>query len=185
MNNHLTKLLLMGTVAASALLAACQETVDARWTTPEDSVYRWSQLEKTAPLELYGQLPNISSDEIIRFVPNATPGELSQGEPTTTNASDLSKRLVLSIGEHKSPAGNAYCEDRVHGPSMDSSTRSTDLTLALCDGGRLVAWSSTPIDLQEKSPTYIAHKVKRLKSLALIGISQSPAQYSPIDGPVD
>jgi len=34
----------------------------------------------------------------------------------------------------------------------------------------------------ETDVNYIAHKVKRLKNLVLIGIAKSPAQYTPIDG---
>jgi outer membrane murein-binding lipoprotein Lpp len=161
-------LLVACALLATTLLAGCHATTDARWTTADDTVYRWEHALPALPVEVRGQLPNLTHEQIAQAFPRALPVR----EPTDHPAA----RLVVDAGGDTSPAGDAYCETPASAPASTASRTSFALTMSLCDGTRLVASSRTRVDPDKSNVEDLPRQIDRLKNLMLIGIDGSPAQ---------
>jgi hypothetical protein len=153
---------------AAALLAGCQATTDARWTTANDTVYRWEHALPTLPVEVRGQLPNVTHEQIAQAFPHALPVR----EPADHSAA----RLVVDAGSDAPPADDSYCATPVPGQSGRVSRTPFALTMTICDGTRLVASSRSLVDPGKSTVENLPRQIDRLKNLMLIGIDGSPAQ---------
>lgn len=152
-------------LAMIAVLAGCHATVEAKWATGDDTVYRWEKAAPTLPVEVRGQLPNASQAQMVQAIPNAV---------ATAGAGE---RWVVEVSQQAAPHDDAYCQPAAHNGAPSSTQAALALTVTLCDGHRLVATSRSPLDAQKSSVDELPRRIKRLKNLALIGIARSPAQY--------
>ena len=161
-------LLIACALLATTLLAGCHATTDARWTTADDTVYRWEHALPTLPMEVRGQLPNITHEQIAQ----AFPGVLPVHEPVDHPAA----RLVVDAGNDAPPADDAYCATPPARQATTTSRTPLALTMTLCDGTRLVASSRSQVDPGKSNLEDLPRQIDRLKNLMLIGIDESPAQ---------
>jgi len=159
---------------AATLLAGCHATTDARWTTANDTVYRWEHALPTLPVEVRGQLPTITNAQIAQVIPRALPARQPADQTTA--------RLVVDAGSDVAPANNDYCATTVATPATTTSRTPLALTLALCDGPRLVASSRLQVASGRNNVDDLPRQIDHLKNLMLIGIDESPAQYVHIQG---
>jgi len=167
-------LLMACALAAATLLAGCHATTDARWTTANDTVYRWEHALPTLPVEVRGQLPNVSHAQMAQAIPRALPAR-QPADPTAA-------RLVVDAGSELAPANDAYCAATAPTPAATTSRTPLALTLALCDGTRLVASSRSQVASGRNNVDDLPRQIDHLKNLMLIGIDESPAQYVHIQG---
>ena len=167
-------LLMACSLVAATLLAGCHATTDARWTTANDTVYRWEHAMPTLPVEVRGQLPNVSNAQMAQAIPRA----LSARQP----ADQTVARLVVDAGSDLAPANDSYCAATAPAPVAVASRTSLALTLALCDGPRLVASSRSQVAPGKTHVDDLPRQIDHLKNLMLIGIDESPAQYVHIQG---
>lgn len=161
-------LLIACALLATSLLAGCHATTDARWTTATDTVYRWEHALPTLPVEVRGQLPNLTHEQITLAFPRALPVR----EPVDHPAA----RLVVDAGSDVTPADDAYCATPAPAQASTASRTPLALTMTLCDGTRLVASSRSLVDPGTSSVEDLPRQISRLKNLMLIGIDESPAQ---------
>ncbi|WP_430390685.1 hypothetical protein [Dyella sp. 20L07] len=162
----------------TTVLAGCHATVDARWATMDDTVYHWERAVPKLPIEVRGQLPNASNEQIARAIPNANPAPSLASAGNGHAAGDTAQRLVVEVGNHASPNNDAYCATPTEEHASTHSESQLAITLTICDGTRLVASSRSPLDPNKTTVDDLPRKIDRLKTLALIGISRSPAQYT-------
>ncbi|KLD67965.1 hypothetical protein Y883_04720 [Luteibacter rhizovicinus DSM 16549] len=162
------------TLFAAILVAGCHATTDARWTTANDTVYRWEHAMPTLPVEVRGQLPNVSNAQMAQAIPRALPAR----QPADQTAA----RLVVDAGSDLAPANDAYCAAAAPAPIGTTSRTPLALTLALCDGTRLVASSRSQVAPGKTNVDDLPRQIDHLKNLMLIGIDESPAQYVHIQG---
>jgi hypothetical protein len=172
---HLAFLLISGVVAMFAL-SGCQTTMDARWSTTHDTVSRWETLDPNLPVEIRGGLPNASHEQLARAIPNASPQKLSTAKPAPHFVLELSNSNTLSSSD------NGYCAAQVAEPPASSAAKPIMVTLSLCDGTRLVARSSSPLDRNGADVEQLGHQVDRLKSVMLIGIAKNYADLTEVEG---
>jgi hypothetical protein len=161
-------LLVACALLATTLLAGCHATTDARWTTADDTVYRWEHALPTLPVEVRGQLPNVTHEQIAQAFPRALPVREPVGHPAA--------RLVVDAGSDAAPADDAYCAAESPGRASTTSRTPLALTMTLCDGARLVATSRSRIDPDKSNVDDLPRQIDHLKNLMLIGIDESPAQ---------
>jgi hypothetical protein len=160
--------LLACTLLASTLLAGCHATTDARWTTANDTVYRWEHELPALPVEVRGQLPNLTHEQIAQMLPRALPVR----EPVNPSAA----RLVVEAGSDAPPADDAYCTTPAQDPTSTVSRTPLALTMTLCDGTRLVASSRSLVAPSKSNVEDLPRQFDHLTNLMLIGIDESPAQ---------
>ncbi|WP_243050335.1 hypothetical protein [Dyella sp. RRB7] len=165
-------LLLACAATVTLALTACHATVDARWATTDDTVYHWQKAMPSLPIEVRGQLPNASSEQIARAIPNASAAPSIESAP----------RLVVELGNDASPRGDTYCAKSGQDQASAAPGTALGVTLTLCDGTRLVASSHSPLDAKQATVADLPHQIDRLKKLTLIGIARSPAQYTETNG---
>jgi hypothetical protein len=161
-------------LVATILLTGCHATTDARWTTANDTVYRWEHAMPTLPVEVRGQLPTITNAQIAQAIPRALPAR----QPADQTAA----RLVVDAGNDLAPTNDAYCAATESAPAAATSRTPLALTLSLCDGPRLVASSRSQVAPGKTHVDDLPRQIDRLKNLMLIGIDESPAQYVHIQG---
>jgi hypothetical protein len=161
----------------TAVLAGCHATIDARWATTDDTVNRWEKAAPNLPIEVRGQLPSATSEQIAHAIPNAVSAQTPESTGSKHAVNDSAPRFVLEIGNDALPHSNAYCTKPSAGSANAASPTPLTLTLTLCDGTRLVASSRTPLDPDKVSVANIPRRIDHLKNLTLIGISRSPAQF--------
>ena len=167
-------------IATAVAFSGCQQTIDARWTTAADTEEHWEALSTTLPVELYGGLANVSNGDIARAIPHAVAAnQLLDDEVATRDA--RAPHYIVAIGGNDPPRDSSYCARHRPDFFVDDSTHPSEIILSLCDGQRLVAWSRTRIGSATTSAAEVAHAVKRLENLTLIGIAYSPSQYTPIE----
>ena len=175
-------LLLACAMTVTTVLAGCHATVDARWATTDDTVDHWKKAVPNLPIEVRGQLPNASNEQIAHAIPNAIRAQSMASTGINHSVDDPAPRLVVEVGSDVSPHDDAYCAK----PSKDQMNATTGaplaLTVTLCDGTRLVASSRSPLNPNKASVTDLPRQIDRLKNLTLIGIARSPAQYTDIQG---
>lgn len=164
-------LLIACALLATSLLAGCHATTDARWTTANDTVYRWEHALPTLPVEVRGQLPNATTAQLVQAIPRAH----AAGQSATASAA----RLIVDAGSDAAPDGDSYCATGIpaQAGSTSTSTAPRALNLALCDGTRLVASSRSLVPSGTNSVEGLSRQIDHLKNLMLIGIDESPAQY--------
>jgi hypothetical protein len=172
---HLAFLLISGVVAMLAL-SGCQTTMDARWATTGDTVNHWETLDPNLPIEIRGGLPNASHEQVARAIPNALPQKLSAGNAAPHYVLELSNSNRLSSSD------KGYCAAQVAEPAASSAAKQITATLSLCDGTRLVARSSLPLDFKDANVEQLGHEVDRLKSVMLIGIAKNYAELTEVEG---
>mgnify|MGYP006951077849 FL=1 len=153
---------------ATTLLAGCHATTDARWTTADDTVYRWEHALPNLPVEVRGQLPNVTREQIAQAFPRAIPAREPVEHPVA--------RLVVDAGSDALPADDAYCATAAPAQANNASRTPFALTMTLCDGTRLVASSRSLVDPGKSNVEDLPRQLNRLKNLMLIGIDESPAQ---------
>lgn len=170
-----SRLLAFACVVATLLLTGCHATVDARWVSSDDTVDHWKKAMPNLPVEVRGALPGTTDAQIAQAIPNAR-------VMSTHDAGLTAARLVVELGPRATPHDDAYCATpRPANVTADASAQQT-MTLTLCDGARLVATSSRPIDPARASATELASRVASLKKLALIGISREQTDAYQIQG---
>jgi hypothetical protein len=163
------RLFLICAMTTTAMLAGCHATVDARSTTAEDTVYRWEHALPNLPVEVRGQWPNATDEQIAHALPHAVPALGTNDQPVA--------RLVVEAGNDASLHTDAYCANPNPAQATPAPATHLTLSLTLCDGTRLVASSRSPLDADKSKVEDISRQVDRLKNLMLIGIDESPAQY--------
>ena len=161
-------LLVACALLATTLLAGCHATTDARWTTADDTVYRWERALPSLPVEVRGQLPSLTHEQIAQAFPRALPARQPADHPAA--------RLVVDAGSDVPPADDAYCATPAPNHVSTVSRTPFALTLTLCDGTRLVASSRSLVDPGKSNVEDLPSQIDRLKNLMLIGIDESPAQ---------
>jgi hypothetical protein len=163
-------------VTTTAMLAGCHATVDARSTTPDDTVYRWEHALPNLPVEVRGRWPNATDEQVTHAIPRSLSLPYASDQPAA--------RLVVEVGPDGSPRTDAYCAtpNPAQGRADPAPAAHLTLTLTLCDGMRLVASSRTPLDADEGTVEHLPRQLDRLKNLILIGIDESPAQRVHIQG---
>jgi hypothetical protein len=161
-------------LVAATLLAGCHATTDARWTTANDTVYRWEHAMPTLPVEVRGQLPTVTNAQMAEAIPHAFPAQHPAERATA--------RLIVDAGSNVTPANDDYCATTVATPAVTTPRTSLALTLALCDGPRLVASSRSQVAPGKTHVDDLPRQIDHLKNLMLIGIDESPAQYVHIQG---
>lgn len=172
-----TRLITFAFALATLMLAGCRTTVDARWTNSDDTVDHWKKAMPKLPVEVRGALPDATSQQIAEVIPNAKAADANASTP----AHLMSPRLVVELGQGAKPHDDTYCAK----PAQDTagSTAGTQtISLAICDGARLVATSSKPIDPARTPVSALAGRVDSLKKLALIGIARSQIDEYQIQG---
>ena len=122
----------------------------------------------TLPVEVRGQLPNITHEQIAQAFPRALPAREPGDHPAA--------RLVVDAGGDAPPADDTYCVTPAPGQAAATSKTPFALTMTLCDGTRLVASSRSQVDPGKSSLEDLPRQIDRLKNLMLIGIDESPAQ---------
>jgi hypothetical protein len=166
--------LLACTLFASTLLAGCHATTDARWTTANDTVYRWEHALPTLPVEVRGHLPNVTHEQIAHTFPRVLPLRDPTAHPTA--------RLVVDAGSDAPPADDTYCATPAPSQANTASRTPFALTMTLCDGTRLVASSRSLVSPGKSGVEDLPRQIDHLKNLMLIGIDESPAQRVHIQG---
>lgn len=163
---YLTKipLYLASALIAAMVLTGCQATIDTRWATTNDTLDHWEPLAATMPVEIRGQWPNASREQIARAIPHAVL------EPSSADAAP-GPRFVVEIGSNAPGTDNAYCAAPASGQTATGVA--TTLTLTLCDGSRMVARSSSPMNAANVTPAELSRKIGHLENLALIGIEKN------------
>lgn len=162
-------LLMACALVATTLLAGCHATADARWTTADDTVYRWEHALPTLPVEVRGQLPDATNEQIVQAIPRAH----AAGQAGSAAAA----RLIVDAGSDATPDGDRYCAADTPARTGTTSTAPRTLNLALCDGTRLVASSRSLVPSGKNTVEDLSRQIGHLKNLMLIGIDESPAQY--------
>lgn len=158
--------------AAMLLLTGCRTTVDARWATSDDTVDHWKKAMPKLPVEVRGALPDATNQQIAEVIPNAK----------ATAAGVATPRLVVELGEANKPKDDAYCAKPAQGDASGAPQAQMTITLTVCDGTRLVATSSKPLDAAHTPVSALPGRVDNLKKLALIGISRSQIEAYQIQG---
>jgi len=158
-------------VITAVALAGCQTTVDAQWATRDDTVYRWQHALPTLPVDVRGHLPGTTNEDVVRAIPHAVSPETHEGA-----------RLIVEIGDDAAPRDGSYCSTQGPADTKVDIRAPLMLTLTLCDGLRLVASSSAPLQASKNDTSNLPRQIDRLKNLMLIGIDESPAQFSGIQG---
>ena len=159
--------------AAMLLLTGCRTTVDARWATSDDTVDHWKRAMPKLPVEVRGALPDATNEQIAEVIPNAK----------ATAAGIAVPRLVVELGQAGKPKDDAYCaKPTPNDAGSAAQVQTTTITLAICDGARLVATSSKPLDAAHTPVSALPGRVDNLKKLALIGISRSQIEAYQIQG---
>lgn len=161
-------LLIACALLAATLLGGCHATTDARWTTADDTVYRWEHALPALPVEVRGQLPNVTQEQIAQAFPHALPVREPVGHPAA--------RLVVDAGSDAPPADDSYCATPAPRESNTVSGTPFALTMTICDGTRLVASSRSLVDPGRNTVEDLPRQIDRLKNLMLIGIDGSPSQ---------
>jgi hypothetical protein len=167
--------LLVCALAMIAALAGCHATVEAKWATTDDTVYRWEKAAPNLPIEVRGQLPGATHAQIVQALPHALPVNTADDMASGAARNTQSERWVVELGDAVKP-DNTYCSQPARS-APGSAAAPLALTVALCDGHRLVATSQSPLDANKASVGDLPRKINRLKNLTLIGIARSPAQY--------
>jgi hypothetical protein len=158
--------------AATLLLAGCHATVDARWANSDDTVDHWKKAMPNLPVEVRGALPEATSQQIAQAISSAK----------TTEANPASERLVVELSQAEEPRDDTYCAQPGKRAATGGSQAPTAITLAICDGARLVATSGTSLDPAKTTVSTLAKRVDSLKKLALIGIARSQTDAYQIQG---
>ena len=161
-------------VAVIGSLSGCQTTMDARWATHGDTVNRWEAAGPNLPIEVRGELPNISNQQIARSISNAS----SQNSVASVPAA----RFVLELGSPVPVAGDNYCAAHDAAQPVSHATEPVTITLSLCDGTRLVARSSAPLDATATAEAHLKGNIEHLKNLLFIGLADNQAQSTEIQG---
>jgi len=161
-------LLVACAILATGLLAGCHATADARWTTANDTVYRWEHALPTLPVEVRGRLPNVTHEQIAQAFPHALPVR----EPVDHPAA----RLIVDASSDAPPADDTYCATPAPGQSGTVSGTPFALTMTICDGTRLVASSRSLVAPGKSTVENLPRQIDHLKNLMLIGIDGSPSQ---------
>lgn len=154
-------------------LTGCHATVDARWATMDDTVYHWQKAMPNLPIEVRGQLPSATNEQIAHAIPNALATQSAVGDAA---------RLVVELGNEEAPRGDTYCTQPGKAATTAGVAKAPGLTVSLCDGTRLVASSHAPLDANQATVAELPHQIDRLKKLTLIGIARSPTQYTVSNG---
>ncbi|HET6552797.1 MAG TPA: hypothetical protein VFG49_04595 [Dyella sp.] len=175
-------LLLACALTLTTMLAGCHATVDAQWATTDDTVYHWERAVPKLPIEVRGQLPDASNEQITHAIPNAISAQPLKIAGSSHASNDPSARLVVEVGNGPSPHDNAYCTRQDEHQTSAGQAGPVALTVTLCDGARLVASSRSPLKPSGTTVADLSRQVDRLKNLTLIGIARSPAQYTNIQG---
>jgi len=170
-----SRLITLAFALATLMLAGCRTTVDARWATSDDTVDHWKKAMPKLPVEVRGALPDATSQQIAEVIPNA---KAANGAATVDSL--MSPRLVVELGQGAKPRDDAYCAKPA--PEDASAAGAQTISLAICDGARLVATSSKPIDPAHTPVSTLAGRVDSLKKLALIGIARSQIDEYQIQG---
>jgi hypothetical protein len=157
---------------AITTLAGCSATVDTRWATSEDTLNHWETLAPNLPVEVRGQLPNASNEQIAQAIPNAVPEQSSASKGGTDPVAASIPRFVVEVGRKIPSADSAYCAESSPEQTSISNAPPLTLTLTLCDGSRLVGRSSTLIHSGNAVAGDISHQVRHLKNLTLIDIAK-------------
>ena len=161
--------------AAMLLLAGCRTTVDARWATSDDTVDHWKKAMPKLPVEVRGALPDATNQQIAEMIPNAKAMDAAHADLTAP-------RLVVELGQAARPQDDAYCAKPAQNTTSSAPPSQMTITLTICDGARLVATSSKPLDPARTPVSAIPDRVDNLKKLALIGISRSQLDEYQIQG---
>lgn len=157
---------LASTLMAAMLLAGCQATVDTRWATTQDTLEYWQPLAAKLPVEVRGQWPDASREQIARAIPNAVFDQ-------SASAAASVPHFVVEMSRDAQGTDNAYCAGPVAGQASAVAATSSTLTLTLCDGTRVVARSSTPVTSADATPADLPRQIAHLENLALIGIEKN------------
>lgn len=157
---------LVATVMAAMLLAGCQATVDTRWATTQDTLEHWQPLAATLPVEVRGQWPDASREQIARTIPNAV------FDPSASTVA-LAPHFVVEMSGDAQGSDSAYCASPVATHTSAAAAVPLTLTLTLCDGTRVVARSSTPVTSADAALADLPRKIAHLENLALIGIEKN------------
>jgi hypothetical protein len=165
---------LIAGIAMAGALSGCHTTMDARWATTHDTVNRWEAAGPNLPVEIRGELPNVSNEQIARAIPH--------GMSKTSPPGDSSAKFVVELGTKVSPESNAYCVGQNTQPVAPSAMAPMTVTLSLCDGARLVARSSSPLDPGDAAVDHLDRKINHLKNLMFIGLAQSRADSIDTQG---
>lgn len=170
-----SRLMAFAAVVATLLLTGCHATVDARWASSDDTVDHWKKAMPNLPVEVRGALPGATDAQIAQAIPNAR--VMSAHDAGLTTA-----RLVVEVGQRATPRDDAYCATPIPAATSASTSAQQTMTLTICDGARLVATSSQPIDPARAPAPELASRVASLKKLALIGISREQTDAYQIQG---
>lgn len=159
-------LYLISALMLTILLAGCQATVDTRWTTTQDTLDHWQPLAVSLPVEVRGEWPNASHEQIARAIPNAVFASASTGAAPAP-------RFVVEMGSNAQEADNSYCAGQPSAQTSRGATTPPTMTLTLCDGTRVVAQSSASVNSANVTAADISREIGRLKNMALIGIEKN------------
>ncbi|QNK01453.1 hypothetical protein [Dyella telluris] len=170
-----SRLIAFACVVATLLLTGCHATVDARWASSDDTVDHWKKAMPNLPVEVRGALPGTTHEQIAQAIPNAKVMSTHDVDPTAA-------RLVVELGQRATPRDDAYCAAPASAIAAGNAPAQQTMTLTICDGARLVATSSRPIDPAKASVPELASRVASLKKLALIGISREQIDAYQIQG---
>ncbi|AIF48211.1 hypothetical protein HY57_13600 [Dyella japonica A8] len=157
------------------LLTGCHATVDARWANSDDTVDHWKKAMPSLPVEVRGALPGATNQQIAQVIPNAKTMDGSAGTL-------VSPRLVVELGEPAKPRDDAYCAKPAPAVATGGSPAQQTMTLTICDGARLVATSSKPLDVAHTPVSELPKRLDSLKKLALIGIAHTQTEAYQIQG---
>lgn len=102
-------LLLTCAASVTTALAGCHATIDARWATTDDTVDHWEKAAPSLPIEVRGQLPSATAEQIARAIPNAVPAQSLENAGSNRTVNDSAPRFVLEIGNDAVPHSNTYC----------------------------------------------------------------------------
>jgi hypothetical protein len=152
------------------MLVGCRTTVDAHWSNTDDTVDYWKKAMPKLPVEVRGALPDATNQQIAQAIPNA-------GSMPTNPAAP---RLVVEVGHAAKPSDDGYCAKSAEASSKTGPQ--TTITLAVCDGSRLVVTSSKALNPATTPASELAKQVESLKKLALIGIARSRTDEYQIQG---
>lgn len=165
---HLTKnpLYLIPALMLTILLAGCQATVDTRWATTQDTLDHWQPLAAGLPVEVRGEWPNASDEQIARAVSNAVFASASTGAVSAP-------RFVVEMGSNAPGADNTYCVEKPATQANNAAATPLAMTLTLCDGTRVVAQSSASMRSANVTAEDLSREIDHLKNMALIGIEKN------------
>ncbi len=163
--------------AAGTCLAGCQGTLENRWVEPEDSVAVWEPRLASILIDVHGELPGVSSQEMVSRIPNAT-NSARYGREGHAPALASLQRVELYIGGDAVPTDATYCESspalRVVAPP-DKAV----VAAALCDGTRVVV--TVRQQLGASAVRDLSGTIREVKSRLTFALSMSPAQI-PTEG---